>query len=108
MTGKEGVVMKREITKTITGTVYDCDICGHEESILARCPGCDRDICGKCSINYTHDPFTGDYVGDYRIFICHQCEHELKCYREQIEDLQIELENLETEWINKCRKLLKT
>ncbi len=82
--------MKKEITKTITKTVYICDLCQNKDR-YCECNICHRVLCYDCR---TTDNFCrwGDYHG-------HFCQH---CW-----DIGASYRKLESEAQEKCDTALE-
>ena len=79
-----------------------CDVCGTEITIglacsSACCMYCKRDLCEKC-IGY--EEHTG---GDCRGVWCKNCWALGEQYRPLIEELETKIEQLYTEWGDKCK-----
>jgi hypothetical protein len=83
-----------------------CDICGSQIKIglacsKAYCLYCKKDLCEKC---IGHEEEAG---GDYRIVYCVECWKTGDEYRPIIEQHEIEIHKLYTEWQNKCKNEIK-
>ena len=99
------MIKETEITKEVTVSEKHryCDDCGKElhwslACCSARCEYCKKDLCEKC-IGYEEN--TG---GDYRIVYCAECWKIGDEYRPIIEQHEIEIDKLYTEWQDKCKK----
>lgn len=83
-----------------------CDVCGVEirrdlACTVARCWYCKKDLCEKC-IGYEESDGS-----DYRTVYCKRCWEIGEHYRPLIEELGTKIEQLYTEWTNKCNQKQK-
>lgn len=95
---KEEKIMKEDIKYR-----KFCDICGDEVTIgllccKAQCAICGRDLCEKC-IGYEDTIW-----GDYRTVYCSDCWSTGEKYREKIEELESEVDQLHDKWYKECEK----
>lgn len=89
-------------------TYYICDICALRISVYVRkCSGCERDICSNCRTGLEYDPWTGEYNGDYREYLCHSCAKVLtpfaKRAKEIYESALLNIDFLTKEWQSQCK-----
>jgi len=98
------VIKETEETKEVT-VIHKhryCDDCGIElkkrtYSGDAKCVICEKDLCKSC---VGHEEWSGDYETLY----CAKCWNIGEQYRIKIESLEYEIEKLNVEWLNECRK----
>jgi hypothetical protein len=80
-----------------------CDDCEKElhwslACSAAHCQYCNKDLCEEC-IGYEEET-----DGDYRMVYCKNCWELGNEYRPKIEQYEIEIHKLYTEWQDKCKK----
>jgi hypothetical protein len=90
------MIRKTITTKDIVETHRDCDICGGHAK--THCCKCNNDLCNKCVEHEDYD--WGDYRGNC---YCKSCWDAGKDIRSQIEELEYKIEQLTTEWDEKCK-----
>jgi hypothetical protein len=96
-------MIKEEITtQEVTIKYKYCDDCKIEikrsmTCSVAKCEICGKDLCDKC---VGHEDYR---TGDYRTVYCEKCWSIGETYRQKIEELELKIEDLNDEWINKCK-----
>lgn len=92
-------MLKNEITTTevIIKHRY-CDVCGELMTHNYHCEICGKDLCRKC---IGHEDYS---FGDYTTVYCNSCWNIGDDYRNKIEVLENEIEQLTDEWHKNCRK----
>lgn len=99
------MIKETKIQKEVTERHKFCDVCGEEIRIglacgSARCICCKRDLCKKC---IGHEEEDGS---DYLTVWCKRCWELGEQYRSLIEELETKIEQLYTEWQDKCKKAI--
>ena len=89
---------KKSIIETTTSEIY-CDICKTQiKSRYHVCVICQKDICEKC---VGHED---DTIGDYSNYYCKTCWQIGEPFRNKINQLNLDIDKLNDEWLNLCKK----
>lgn len=96
------MIKKEKTTKEITIKHKYCDDCGikiniNMSYIATKCEICGKDLCYKC---IGHEDYNS---GDYRTVYCNKCWSIGEPYRQKIKELENKIDDLNDEWINKCK-----
>jgi len=89
-------------SSTRTHNVWVCDDCGTEMGGFRTCCECGAEICYKCKSVHPED-----IGGDYTDYICKSCLSIVRCYEQDLWELQEkidELKNLRSEGCKEKRK----
>jgi len=99
--------MKIQIGQLNTITVVSCDKCSRQQKYMAKCRGCDKDVCDYCRKRWDTDPFTGSSDEYYWQYTCDACTPRLATYREQCTKLRMayeaSIEAVEAAWRTECK-----
>jgi hypothetical protein len=93
------VIKTFTVTKEFQHSKRYCDFCSAEINTRyasSQCEHCRKDICPKC---VAHE----DDYGDHPDVWCKKCWDIGNEYRLKIEELKNQVEQLEKEWIDKCK-----
>ena len=91
------MIKQEQITEVKTISKRYCDDCGKEAKYRRTCNCCGKDMCVDC---VGHEENDG---GDYSDYYCLKCWHLGEPYRDKIKELEEQIEQLNDEWISKCR-----
>jgi len=92
------MIKEEKITEVKTIYRKFCDDCGKETIGYKRtCVCCKKDMCERCVGHVENDG------GDYSDYYCWTCWMKGELYREKIKELEEQIEQLNDEWVSKCR-----
>jgi len=89
------MIKTKTITQELIKTFRYCDICEHPAH--TQCCKCGKDLCNKC-VEHEKDDY--DYRGDC---YCKSCWDAGKEIREEIAELEAQIDKLNDMWDEKCK-----
>lgn len=95
------MIQEYEMTETTKKYKRLCDVCKTEikrdlQCSVAKCKICGIDLCDKC-VEYEDEDHD---TGDYRIVYCKTCWDKEVLFRQQILELEEEIDSFYDEWHN--------